>query len=206
MGIMPCTDRKDKTAVVEMSSPMSPVVLRYAGSLYELAVESGCVDSVGEQLANIDGMLEKSADLRRLVSSSVFSSDVQFRAVNALLEKSGAAARKGSGLLVGNFLRVAAKGQRLSLLAEMIVAFHRFAAEARGEETVDVVCAHALDKAREKELKTVLAKQIGKDVDLRVTVDPAILGGLIVRVGSQQIDTSLRTRLSSLKIALKEVG
>ncbi|AQS41046.1 MAG: ATP synthase subunit delta [Candidatus Tokpelaia hoelldobleri] len=192
--------------MVEISSPMSPVVLRYAGSLYELAVGSRCVDSVGKQLANIAEMLEMSADLRSLVSSSAFSSDVQFRAINALLEKSGADTGKGGGLLVGNFLRVVAKGQRLSLLAEMIAAFHHLAAKARGEETADVVCAHALDKAQEKELKTVLSKQIGKDVDLRVTVDPAILGGLIVRVGSQQIDTSLRTRLSSLKIALKEVG
>ena len=110
-----------------------------------------------------------------------------------------------SGLLA-NFLKVVARNRRLFALPGMIKAFRIIAAKQRGEISAEVTSAHALDAAQETELKAALKSVTGKDVAVNVTVDASILGGLIVKVGSRQIDTSLRTKLSTLKLALKEVG
>ena len=119
-----------------------------------------------------------------------------------------AIARQGEDLggLAGNFLRVVAKNRRLFAVPAMIKAFREIAAEARGEVTAEVTSAHALTPAQEAELKAALKSVAGKDVAIAVTVDPSLLGGLVVKVGSRQIDTSLKTKLNSLKLALKEVG
>lgn len=108
--------------------------------------------------------------------------------------------------MVGNFLKVVARNRRLFVLPGIIKAFRLLAARHKGEITADVTSAHALTLAQEIELKAALKGVTGKDVAVNVTVDPSILGGLIVKVGSRQIDTSLRTKLSTLKLALKEVG
>jgi F-type H+-transporting ATPase subunit delta len=173
---------------------------RYASSLFDLASEAGSLDEVEKELGRVEAMLQDSADLRRLVASPVFSADDQLRAISAIADKAGF---KG---LVGNFLRVVARNRRLFALPGMIAAFRRLAAEARGEVAADVTSAHALDAGQQAELKQTLKSVAGKDVTLNVTVDPSILGGLIVRIGSRQIDTSLKTKLNSLKLALKEVG
>ena len=173
---------------------------RYASSLFDLASEAGSLDEVEKELGRVEAMLQDSADLRRLVASPVFSADDQLRAISAIADKAGF---KG---LVGNFLRVVARNRRLFALPGMIAAFRRLAAEARGEVAADVTSAHALDAGQQAELKQTLKSVAGKDVTLNLTVDPSILGGLIVRVGSRQIDTSLKTKLNSLKLALKEVG
>ena len=107
---------------------------------------------------------------------------------------------------MANFLKVVASNRRLFAVPGMIKAYRVIAARARGEITADVTSAHALTAAQENELKAALKGVTGKDVAVAVTVDPSILGGLIVKVGSRQIDTSLRTKLSTLKLALKEVG
>lgn len=145
-------------------------------------------------------MLDESEDLRRFVASPVFSADEQSKAITALSTKAG------FGALVGNFVKLVARNRRLFALPGMISAFRAIAAEHRGEVTADVTSAHALSPAQEKELKVALDGVTGKKVKVAVTVDPSILGGLIVKVGSRQIDTSLRTKLSTLKLALKEVG
>lgn len=173
---------------------------RYANSLFDLASEAGSLDEVEKELGRVEAMLHESADLRRLVASPVFSADDQLRAISAIADRAGF---KG---LVGNFLRVVARNRRLFALPGMIAGFRRLAAEARGEVSADVVSAHALDAGQQAELKQTLKSVVGKDVTLNVTVDPSILGGLIVRIGSRQIDTSLKTKLNSLKLALKEVG
>jgi F-type H+-transporting ATPase subunit delta len=108
--------------------------------------------------------------------------------------------------LVGSFLRVVAMNRRLFVLPGMISAFRRIAAEHRGEAAAEVTSAHALTAAQEKELKAALKSVAGKDVAISVTVDPSLLGGMVVKIGSRQIDTSLKTKLNSLKLALKEVG
>ncbi len=145
-------------------------------------------------------MLDDSADLKRFVLSPVFSSEEQVGAIEALATKAG------FGAFVTNFLKLVAKNRRLFALPGMIKAFRIIAAQHRGEISAEVTSAHALTQAQEDELKAALKGVTGKDVAIAVTVDPSILGGLIVKVGSRQIDTSLRTKLSTLKLALKEVG
>jgi F-type H+-transporting ATPase subunit delta len=186
--------------VADTSQLISGVAERYASSLFELAREAGSIDAVGADLDRFQALLDESADLKRLVASPVFSADEQQRAISAIAAKAGIAG------IVGNFLKVVAANRRLFALPGMIRAFRLIAAEHRGEVTAEVTSAHALTAAQEKELKSALKGVTGKDVAVNVTVDPTVLGGLIVKVGSRQIDTSLRTKLSTLKLALKEVG
>lgn len=186
--------------MAQSSSPVSAVAERYARSLFELASDSKSVAAVESDLASFEKMLASSADLDRLIKSPVFSADDQFKAISSIVSK----AKIGS--LVGNFLKVVAKNRRLFAVPGMIAAFRRIAAEARGEVAADVTSAHALSSAQQAELKAALKSVAGKDVAINLTVDPSLLGGLIVKMGSRQIDTSLQTKLNSLKLALKEVG
>ncbi len=186
--------------VAQSASPVSAVAERYAGSLFALALEGKSVAAVEKDLGSVDGLINGSADLKRLVGSPVFSTVDQVKAIGAI------AAKAKLGPLVSNFLRVAAGNRRLFAVPGMIAAFRKIAAEHRGETSAEVTSAHALTAAQEKELKDTLKSVAGKDVAFSVTVDPSLLGGLIVKMGSKQIDTSLRTKLSSLKLSLKEVG
>ncbi|WJR69289.1 F0F1 ATP synthase subunit delta [Neorhizobium sp. CSC1952] len=186
--------------VADTSQLISGVAERYASSLFELALEAGSVDKVGADLDRFQALLDESEDLRRLVASPVFSAEEQRNVVSAIADKAGITG------VVGNFLKVVAGNRRLFALPGMIRAFRVIAAEHRGEITAEITSAHALTAAQETELKSALKGVTGKDVAIAVTVDPSILGGLIVKVGSRQIDTSLRTKLSTLKLALKEVG
>ncbi|WP_077968034.1 F0F1 ATP synthase subunit delta [Ensifer adhaerens] len=186
--------------VADTSQLISGVAERYASSLFELALGANSVEAVGADLNRVQALIDGSDDLKRLIVSPVFSADDQFKAISAVSEKAGI-----SGL-VGNFLKVVARNRRLFALPGMIKAFRLIAARHRGEITADVTSAHALTAAQQNELKATLKGVTGKDVAVSVTVDPSILGGLIVKVGSRQIDTSLRTKLSTLKLALKEVG
>lgn len=186
--------------MAKSSSPISGIAERYAGSLFELALQSNAVAAVEADLDSFDRMLAASPELTRLIVSPVFSAEDQLQAVSAIADK---AAIKG---LTGNFLRVVAKNRRLFAVPAMIKAFRAIAAEQRGEVAAEVTSAHPLTAAQETELKAALKGVAGKDVAISVTVDPSLLGGLVVKVGSRQIDTSLKTKLNSLKLALKEVG
>ena len=182
------------------SSHTSGVASRYAQSLFDIALETKSLAKVEKQLASFEALLNDSEDLRRLIGSPVFSSDEQLRAIGALAEKAGF-----DGVF-GNFLKVVASNRRLFALPGIIEAFRAIAAEHKGFISAEVTSAIKLTAAQEKELKATLKDVAGKDVDINVTVDPSLLGGLIVKIGSRQIDTSLRTKLSSMKLALKEVG
>ncbi|MGB3502915.1 MAG: F0F1 ATP synthase subunit delta [Mesorhizobium sp.] len=182
------------------SSMISGVAGRYAGSLYELAAEAKQLAAVEKDFVAIEKMIASSPELTRLIESPVFSADEQLRAIGAIADKAGI---KG---MTGNFLRVVAKNRRLFAIPSIIAAFRQIAAEARGEVAADVTSAHSLTAAQQAELKTALKGVAGKDVSINLTVDPSLLGGLVVKIGSRQIDTSLRTKLNSLKLALKEVG
>ncbi len=186
--------------MAKSSSPVSGIAERYAGSLYELASQAGAVEKVEADLGRFEKLISESADLARVISSPVFSAEDQFKAVAAVADKAGI-----SGL-VGNFLRVVAQNRRLFAVPAMIKAFRAIAADARGEVAADVASAHPLTSAQQEELKAALKGVTGKDVAISATVDPSLLGGLVVKIGSRQIDTSLRTKLNSLKLALKEVG
>jgi F-type H+-transporting ATPase subunit delta len=186
--------------VAQSNSPISGVAERYAGSLFELAAQSNAVAEVERNLERFEELLNGSSDLDRLIKSPVFSAEDQLKAISAIADKAKI------GGLVGNFLRVVAKNRRLFAVPGMIRAFRRIAAEQRGEIAAEVTSAHALTPAQETELKATLKSVANKDVSIAVTVDPSLLGGLIVKMGSRQIDTSLKTKLNSLKLALKEVG
>ncbi|MET0940060.1 MAG: F0F1 ATP synthase subunit delta [Mesorhizobium sp.] len=186
--------------MAKSSSPISGVAERYASSLFDLAAQSNAIAQVERDLDRFEALLNGSEDLKRLIKSPVFSADDQLKAISAVADKA-----KISGL-VGNFLRVVAKNRRLFAVPGMINAFRRIAAENRGEIAAEVTSAHALTPAQETELKAALKSVAGKDVSIAVTVDPSLLGGIIVKMGSKQIDTSLKTKLNSLKLALKEVG
>lgn len=173
---------------------------RYAGSLFDLALEAKSVEKVEATLGEVEDLINANADLKRLIESPVFSADDQFRAVDAIAKKAGIDG------LVGNFLRVVARNRRLFAVPSMIAAYRRIAAAHRGEVAAEVTSAHELTAVQMRELTASLKEVAGKDVAIKLNVDPAILGGLIVKIGSRQIDTSLRTKLNSLKLALKEVG
>ena len=172
---------------------------RYASALFDLAEEANQVRQVEKDLIALQSLLNESADLKRMVRSPVFSSDEQGRAIAAVAEKAGLAP------LVVNFLKVLARNRRLFALNEMIRTFLALAARQRGEVNAEVATAHPLSDEQLATLKETLRASAGKDVQLITKVDPTLLGGLIVKMGSRMIDSSLRTKLTSLKTAMKEV-
>jgi F-type H+-transporting ATPase subunit delta len=171
---------------------------RYATALFELALEEKSLDAVKADLDRFDAIIADSADLQRLVRSPVFGADEQTRALSAVLDKAGI---KG---LAGNFLRVIASNRRLFAVRDMIRGFRTLVAKHRGEVTADVTVAEKLGDKHLAALKSALKSVSGKDVDLNVHVDPSIIGGLIVKLGSRMVDSSLRTKLNSIKYAMKE--
>ncbi|MDQ0396232.1 F0F1 ATP synthase subunit delta [Labrys monachus] len=173
---------------------------RYALALFELASESDAIDAVIADLGRFTGLVEESPDLQRLVRSPVFSSEEQTRAIIAILD------RAGIGGLAANFLKLAAHNRRLFAVGEMIRAFNALAAKARGLVSAEVTVAQLLSDENLDVLKNSLKTATGKDVTLNVKVDPGLIGGLIVKIGSRMIDASLKTKLQSIKIAMKEVG
>ncbi|MEO0637130.1 MAG: F0F1 ATP synthase subunit delta [Pseudomonadota bacterium] len=186
--------------MADKASPTSEVADRYASALFDLAVEQKALPKIEKALDSFQTLVGSSDDLKRLLSSPVFSKDEQVAAIDAVLKKA-----KIDGL-VGNFIRVVASNRRLFAVPGMVRRFKELAAEHRGEVTADVTSAKKLSAAQVKDLKASLKSVVGKDVTLNQSVDPAILGGLVVKVGSRQIDTSLRTKLNSLKLSLKEVS
>ncbi len=186
--------------MTETTSHLSGVAGRYAGALFELATETDEVDAVEAELLRIQALLDESDDLRRLVRSPVFSAEQQLEAISAILDKIGI------GGTVGNFVRLVAKNRRLFALPGMIAGYRRLAAAHRGEASAEVITAAPLSDANMAALKAALAEVSGKDVNINAKVEPALLGGLIVRLGSRMIDTSLRSKLNSLKTRMKEVG
>lgn len=181
-------------------SSIATVAERYAGALFELADGANALPAVEGDLGRFIDMLAESADLARLVRSPVFAADEQMRAVGAVLDKAEI------GGLVGNFIRVVAGNRRLFLMPDIIAAFRKQLAAYRGEVSAEVTSAEPLSDTHIAALKEALKASIGKDVALHATVDPTLIGGLIVKVGSRMIDGSLRTKLNSLKLAMKEVG
>lgn len=172
---------------------------RYATALFELASEAGAVDSVKADLDRLSALIAESADLARLVKSPVFSAEEQLKAISAVLDTLGI-----SGL-AGNFVKLVAQNRRLFALPGMIADYAALVAAQRGETTAQVTVAAPLSDDHFATLKATLAEKTGKDVNLDVTVDPSILGGLIVKLGSRMVDASLKTKLNSIRHAMKEV-
>lgn len=179
---------------------MAGVAGRYASALFELASESKQVGEIEAELGKFESLLDMSEDLRRMVRSPVFSAEEQTRAIAAVLDKAGI------GGLTANFFKLIASNRRLFAVGDMIKAFRALSAKARGEVTAEVTSAIALNDAQIATLKETLKASVGKDVLLATRVDPSLLGGLVVKIGSRMIDSSLRTKLTSLESMLKGAG
>ena len=179
---------------------MASVAGRYASALVALAKEQGKVAEVEADLTTFKAMLDDSADLKRLVLSPVFSAEDQGKALAAVLAKSGI------GGLSTNFLRLLAKNRRLFAAEDMIKAFRSILARERGEVEAEVTSAHALTESQMTTLHDTLKRQVARNVKISTKVDPNLLGGLVVKIGSRMIDSSLRTKLNALKVAMKGTG
>jgi F-type H+-transporting ATPase subunit delta len=170
---------------------------RYAHALFELAQDGGTVDVVSADLASLRRAMESSPDFKRLVRSPVFSAEDQARALRAVLEKMGANA------LTTKFVLLVAQKRRLPALTQIVQAYEHLIATSRGETEAEVTAARSLSDAEIAELKAVLKSRLGKEPRLHSKVDPTLLGGLVVKVGSRMIDSSLRTKLDGLRQAMK---
>jgi F-type H+-transporting ATPase subunit delta len=171
---------------------------RYATALFELALEEKALDAVNADLDRFTALLAGSPDLTRLVRSPVFSADEQARALEAVLSKAKI------GGLAAKFLQVVTAKRRLFAVREMVRAFRALVSKHKGETRAEVVVAEALADKHLDALKSAIAAVAGKNVSLDVKIDPSILGGLKVQLGSRMIDASLKTKLNSIRIAMKE--
>lgn len=179
---------------------VSGVSGRYATALFELARDEKSIDAVKADLDRFDALLGDSADLKRLVRSPVFSADTQLKALIAVLDRAGITG------IAANFLKVLTRNRRLFAITDVIRAFRALVAKFKGEASADVTVAERLSDRNLDALKTALKSVTGKDVALNVKVDPSIIGGLVVKLGSRMVDSSLRTKLNSIKHAMKEAG
>jgi F-type H+-transporting ATPase subunit delta len=170
---------------------------RYAQALFELADAQGALPAVEADLSGLRGLIAESLDLRRLLNSPAFSAEDKGKGLIAVAEKAGVSP------LTLKFLGLLSANARASALPEVALAFARLAAEKRGTVAAEVTTAIKLTAAQAKGVAAALRQALGKDPEITTKVDPAMLGGLKVRVGSRLFDASLKTRLDQLKFALK---
>lgn len=171
---------------------------RYAEALFDLALEGKALERVEADLKALSGAIGASADFRAMLKSPVYDADAKARAVGAIADKAGASP------LTKNFLGVVAKNRRLFALDGVIAAFMQRLAEHRGEISAEAISAAPLNTDQTKRLRGEIERVVGKAVNLNVKVDPDLLGGMIVKVGSTMIDSSLKTKLNRLKSVMKE--
>jgi F-type H+-transporting ATPase subunit delta len=188
------------TFVAGENPTVSGVAGRYATALFDLARDEKSIDVVKADLDRFDAMVAGSADLARLVRSPVFSAEEQLKALSAVLDAAGLTST------AAKFLKVLTVNRRLFSVRDVIKAFGVLVAHFKGEAAADVTVAEPLSDKNLEALKTALKSVTGQDVSLNVRIDPAIIGGLIVKVGSRMVDSSLRTKLNSIKNAMKEAG
>lgn len=184
----------------ESASISTGIAARYASAVFEIAKEGKDLGSLENDVDALNAALDASADLRDLINSPVYSRDAQGDAIAAVAEKMGL-----SGTVI-NTLKLMASKRRLFVLPQLVTALRGLIADEKGEVTADVRTATALSGEQEKTLADTLKSSVGKDVKMNIIVDESLIGGLIVRVGSKMIDTSIRSKLMSLQNTMKEVG
>jgi F-type H+-transporting ATPase subunit delta len=170
---------------------------RYASALFDLASEQGLITAVEGDLEKLGEALKVSPDLAALIRNPEISREDTAKAMDAV------AGVLGLSPLTKNFIGVLAANRRLGALPEIVRAFAAIAAAQRGEVTAEVTSAHPLNDDQLAQLASRLKAREGKEIKLKTSVDPEILGGLVVRIGSRQIDSSIRTRLNTLALAMK---
>ena len=180
---------------------VSGVAARYASALYDLADEKGALDAVAGDLASLQKMVDDSDDFRRFLKSPVISRTDQSKAIAAVADKAQLSP------LAHKFLGLLASNRRLFVLPGVIAGFRAILADRRGEATAQVTSAAPLTESQTTSLIEALKKSVGRSkVAIVSKVDPSILGGLIVKVGSRMVDSSLKSKLQRLKLSMKGVG
>jgi F-type H+-transporting ATPase subunit delta len=196
------TGAKDKRKgdVSEPASISMGIASRYAKAVFDLAKEEKSVAKVESDLEALTAVLKESADFNALIQSPVYSRDQQAASVAAIAKKMGLTE------VMTNVLGLMAAKRRLFVLPQLVAALRDAIAADKGEVTADVTSAKALTKTQSDKLAKTLAARFGKDVKINAAVDESLIGGLVVKVGSKMIDTSIRSKLNSLQNAMKEVG
>lgn len=188
---------------VDVSEPASistGIAARYATAIFELAKEDKALPALESDVNTLEAALGESADFRSLISSPIYSRDDQARAVSAVATKAGLSA------MVANSLALMASKRRLFVLPALLRELRARIAAEKGEVTAEVTAAKELTKAQQDKLASTLKDRVGKDVKINMAVDESLIGGLIVKVGSRMIDTSIRSKLAALQNSMKEVG
>ncbi len=183
----------------ESASISSGIAQRYATAVFDIARDDGALAGLETDLDAVGAVLAESADLRDLISSPVYKRDDQAAAVASIGEK------MGLSKLFMNTLAVMAQKRRLFVLPQMADLLHEMISAEKGEVAAEVTSATPLSPAQAKELSDTLKAQVGKDIRLKTSVDESLIGGLVVRVGSKMIDTSVKAKLAALRNAMKEV-
>ena len=184
----------------EPASISSGIAERYATAIFELAQQDKSLDKLEADIADLSAALEASDDLRHFIASPILSRADLARGIGAVADKLGLSntLKNGLGVMAGK--------RRLFVLPQLLDRLRGMIAKHKGEVTADVVSAKTLTKAQSEKLAKTLKESFGKDVNIKATVDESLIGGLVVKVDSKMIDTSIRSRLESLQNAMKEVG
>jgi len=193
--------RKEQSIVAGEDQSVSGMAGRYAIALFELAREKNAIDAVSADLDRFDALIAENPDLNRLVRSPVFGAEEQLKALSAVLDM---VEIEG---LAANFLKLVASNRRLFAVRDMVKGYRTLVARHKRQLRAEVTVAERLGEQHLEALKDALKSVSGGwNVDLDVRIDPAIIGGLIVKVGSRMVDASLKTKLNAIKHAMKEVG
>ena len=176
------------------------IASRYALAIFEIAKENNALSDLEGGCDSLASALDDSADLRNLITSPLIDRDEQGKAMATIADKMGLQAE------LKNALGLMAQKRRLFVLPQLVDQLRGMIAEDKGEVTAEVTSAKAMTKAQTEKLAAALKSSVGKDVKINAAVDKDIIGGLIVKVGSKMIDTSIRSKLASLQNAMKEVG
>src|SRR5262245_6640992 len=191
-------DCRKSSRVTGQDAIVSGMAGRYATALFELALEQGAVDTTKVNLERFEALVGEVADLARLLRSPVLSADDQTRALSAVLDSAGIDG------LAANFLKLVGTNRRLFAALDMVQSYRALVAKHKGEVTAEVTLADRPSDAQLAAIKDALASVTKKDVQVNVKIDPAIIGGLVVKLGSRMVDSSLRTKLNAIKLAMKE--
>ncbi len=184
----------------ETASTSTGIAARYATAVFDLANEANAIQTLEADVDALDAALGLSADLRDMIASPMISREDQSKAIVAVAEKMGLSP------LVSNTLAQLASKRRLFVLPQLVTTLRALIAAHKGEVTAEVVSATALTPDQTAKLIATLKARVGKDVKLKASVDEGLIGGLVVKLGSTMIDTSIRAKLAALKNAMKEVG
>jgi F-type H+-transporting ATPase subunit delta len=186
--------------VSEPASISTGIAARYATAIFELAKEDNALDKLESDIADLDAAQGSSEAFRNFIASPIYSRDAQGRAITEIAGKMELSA------MLTNTLALMASKRRLFVLPQLLTALRARLAEEKGEVTAEVTSARALSEEQQAELAKTLKASVGKDVNIRTAVDESLIGGLVVKVGSRMIDTSIRSKLAALQNTMKEVG